>query len=347
MWLAVIAVLIGLAILVWSADVFIDGATALATKFNVPGFLIGVLILGIGTSAPEMVVSVLAALEGSPDLALGNAYGSNIINIALVLGATVLISPIVIRKDIVKRDLPLLLLITALAAWQLRDGVLSLADGLILLVALVIVLTIQIVQSLGESRSKNKLAVKDQNSLKISPENPSEPSFSIGSVDDKDTGYVEPSLVRGLSSLFIGMLMLVISSRAIVWGAIELATLWGVSELVIGLTVVAIGTSLPELVSSLSAARKGEHDMALGNIIGSNLFNTLAVVGLAAIITPITANPIILSRDVLVMGLITLALFVMCLFAFVSNRKFGRASGFTLLAGFTGYTIWLIQTANV
>lgn len=347
MWLAVIAVLIGLAVLVWSADVFIDGATALATKFSVPGFLIGVLILGIGTSAPEMVVSVLAALEGSPDLALGNAYGSNIINIALVLGATVLISPIVIRKDIVKRDLPLLLLITALAAWQLRDGVLSLADGLILLVALVIVLTIQIIQSLGENRSKHKPAVKDQSSLKSSPEHPSEPPISISSVDSKDTGYVEPSLVRGLSSLFIGMLMLVISSRAIVWGAIELATFWGVSELIIGLTVVAIGTSLPELVSSLSAARKGEHDMALGNIIGSNLFNTLAVVGLAAIITPITANPIILSRDVLVMGLITLALFVMCLFAFVSNRKFGRASGFTLLAGFTGYTIWLIQTANV
>ena len=122
MWLAVIAVLIGLAILVWSADLFVDGVTALAKKFNVPSFLIGVLILGVGTSAPEMVVSVLAALEGSPDLALGNAYGSNIINIALVLGATVLISPIIIRKGIIKRDLPLLVLITMVAAWQLRDG---------------------------------------------------------------------------------------------------------------------------------------------------------------------------------------------------------------------------------
>lgn len=140
MWLAVIAILIGLAILVWSADVFIDGATALAKKFSVPSFLIGVLILGIGTSAPEMVVSVLAAIEGSPELALGNAYGSNIINIALVLGATVLISPIIIRKGIVKRDLPLLLLITATAAWQLRDGVLSQADGIVLLILLVVVL---------------------------------------------------------------------------------------------------------------------------------------------------------------------------------------------------------------
>ena len=136
MWLAALAILIGLAILVWSADVFIDGATALAKKFSVPSFLIGVLILGIGTSAPEMVVSVLAAIEGSPELALGNAYGSNIINIALVLGATVLISPIIIRRGIVKRDLPLLLLITVIAAWQLRDGILSQVDGLILLVLL-------------------------------------------------------------------------------------------------------------------------------------------------------------------------------------------------------------------
>lgn len=150
MWLAVVAILIGLAILVWSADVFIDGATALAKKFSVPSFLIGVLILGVGTSAPEMVVSVLAALEGSPELALGNAYGSNIINIALVLGATVLISPIIIRKGIVKRDLPLLLLITAVAAWQLRDGLLSQADGIVLLLLLVAVLGIQIVLSIRE-----------------------------------------------------------------------------------------------------------------------------------------------------------------------------------------------------
>ena len=156
MWLAIIAILIGLAILVWSADVFIDGATVLAKKFNVPSCLIGVLILGVGTSMPEMVVSVLAALEGSPDLALGNAYGSNIINIALVLGATVIISPIIIRKGIIKRDLPLLILVTALAAWQLRDGVLSLADGISLLIILVIVLGIQIVLSLREGNHEHE-----------------------------------------------------------------------------------------------------------------------------------------------------------------------------------------------
>ena len=326
MWLAVIAILIGLAILVWSADVFIDGATALAKKFRVPSFLIGVLILGIGTSAPEMVVSVLAALDGSPELALGNAYGSNIINIALVLGATVLISPIIIRKGIVKRDLPLLLLVTATAAWQLRDGLLSQADGIVLLLLLVAVLGIQIVMSIREGYHEHEDDVV---------------------IENADLDDVELSIARGLGSLLLGMLMLVLSSRAIVWGAVELATLWGLSELIIGLTIVAVGTSLPELVSSLSAARKGEHDMALGNIIGSNIFNTLAVVGLATIIAPITVSPVILSRDVLAMGLITVLLVALCVFAFVTKRQFGRTSGATLILFFVGYTGWLIQTASM
>ena len=324
MWLAVIAILIGLAILVWSADVFIDGATALAKKFSVPSFLIGVLILGIGTSAPEMVVSVLAALEGSPELALGNAYGSNIINIALVLGATVLISPIIIRKGIVKRDLPLLLLITAIAAWQLRDGILSQVDGLILLVLLIAVLGSQIVLSIREGYHEHE-----------------------EDIDNADSDATEPSVARGLGSLLLGMLMLVISSRAIVWGAVELATLWGLSELIIGLTIVAVGTSLPELVSSLSAARKGEHDMALGNIIGSNVFNTLAVVGLATVIAPISADPVILSRDVMAMGLLTILLVALCVFAFTKKRQFGRTSGATLVLFFVGYTAWLIQSVNI
>ena len=325
MWLAVIAVLIGLAILVWSADIFIDGATALAIKLRMPSFLIGVIILGLGTSAPEMVVSLLAALEGSPELALGNAYGSNIINIALVLGATVLISPILIHKSIIRRDLPILVAITALAAWQLRDGLLSLNDGLMLLVTLVIVLGIQIVLSLRDGNSDNADEIND--------------------VIDAD--HNAPRLMRGLGSLFIGLSMLVASSQAIVWGAVELATFWGLSELIIGLTIVAVGTSLPELVASLSAARKGEHDMALGNIIGSNIFNTLGVVGLAALIAPITANPIILSRDVMVMGVITLLLVVLCLFAFIKKRPFGRTSGATLILFFVGYTLWLMQTANM
>ena len=323
MWLAILAVVVGLAILVWSADVFIDGAVALANKLNVPSFLIGVIILGLGTSAPEMIVSMLAALEGSPELALGNAYGSNIVNIALVLGATVLISPIIIRKSIINRDMPLLLLVTAVAAWQLSDGVLSNTDGIVLIVLLVVVLGIQIILSLREGNHEHEGDTVEE------------------------TAKAEHSMAQGLGRLFLGLLVLILSSRAIVWGAIELATLWGLSELIIGLTIVALGTSLPELVASLSAARKGEHDMALGNIIGSNVFNTLGVVGVAALIAPITPSSIILSRDILAMGLLTLLLFAMCLFAFKTKRAFGRTSGTTLVLFFVGYTVWLIQTVSM
>ena len=329
MWLAVITVLIGLAILVWSADMFIDGATTLANSLGVPSFLIGVVILGLGTSAPEMVVSVLAALEGSPELALGNAYGSNIMNIALVLGTTALISPIIIQKSIVKRDLPLLLVITILAAWQLRDGQLSQSDGIILLLGLAAVLIFQIVMNLRSSRQEDKKIASKNNEHS----------------ENKDRQSA--GIFRGLASLIIGMSILILSSRAIVWGAVELATFWGLSELIIGLTVVAVGTSLPELVASLSAARKGEHDMALGNIIGSNIFNTLGVVGLAALIAPISADPIILTRDVLAMALLTLLLVVLCVFAYLKKRSFGRTSGAILLLFFIGYSILLTQTFNL
>ena len=316
---------------------FIDGATTLANSLGVPSFLIGVVILGLGTSAPEMVVSVLAALEGSPELALGNAYGSNIMNIALVLGTTALISPIIIHKSIVKRDLPLLLVITLLAAWQLRDGQLSQSDGITLLLGLGVVLIFQIVMNLRSSRQEDK---------KIGSKN-NEHNEEHNEEHSENKDRQSAGIFRGLASLIIGMSILILSSRAIVWGAVELATFWGLSELIIGLTVVAVGTSLPELVASLSAARKGEHDMALGNIIGSNIFNTLGVVGLAALIAPISADPIILTRDVLAMALMTLLLVVLCVFAYIKKRSFGRTSGAILLLFFIGYSILLTQTFNL
>ncbi|TXD96938.1 calcium/sodium antiporter [Psychrobacter frigidicola] len=343
MGLAALAVLIGLVVLVWSAGIFIGGATILAKKLRVPSFLIGLIILGLGSSAPEMVVSVMAALQGSPELALGNAYGSNIINIALVLGATAIISPIIIHKSIVKRELPILVLVTALAAWQLRDGLLSQTDGALLLGGLVVVLGIQIMLSLCE----NSLEHKNNESESDLVKNDVVIDTHYDSKDSKVQAATETSLANGMGSLFIGMFMLILSSQAIVWGAVELATLWGLSELIIGLTIVSIGTSLPELVASLAAARRGEHDMALGNIIGSNIFNTLGVVGLAALIAPITANPMILSRDILMIGVLTLLLFVLCIFAFLSKRRFGRASGIVLVLCFVGYTLWLMQTINL
>jgi len=287
MALAIIAVIIGLAVLVWSADTFIDGATSLAVRFNMPSFLIGVVILGIGTSAPELVVSALAAVAGSPDLALGNAYGSNIINITLVLGVTALISPILIRANVIRHDLILLLAVTALAAFQLLDGNLSMTDGIVLIASLIGVLLIQIFLSLRNNTAADVDAPKDIN------------------------------IAKALATLTLGLVLLIVSSRSIVWGAVELATLWGMSELLIGLTIVAIGTSLPELVASVAAARRGEHDMALGNVIGSNLFNTLGVVGVATVISPIkNIAPEILSRDVLMMAGVTLLLFVLAIIAY-------------------------------
>ena len=316
MALAIIAVIIGLAVLVWSADTFIDGATSLAVRFNMPSFLIGVVILGIGTSAPELVVSALAAVAGSPDLALGNAYGSNIINITLVLGVTALISPILIRANVIRHDLILLLAVTALAAFQLLDGNLSRTDGIVLIASLIGVLLIQIFLSLRNNTAADVDAPKDIN------------------------------IAKALATLTLGLVLLIVSSRSIVWGAVELATLWGMSELLIGLTIVAIGTSLPELVASVAAARRGEHDMALGNVIGSNLFNTLGVVGVATVISPIkNIAPEILSRDVLMMAGVTLLLFVLAIIAYNRQGEMKRGSGLVLILTFIGYSAWLGTSA--
>ena len=319
---AILAVVAGLAALVWSAERFIEGAAATARHFGMSPLLIGMVIVGFGTSAPEMVVSVLAAVDGSPGIALGNAYGSNITNIALILGITALISPIAVQPQIVRRELPILLLVTVLAAWQLADGELSLADGAVLLLVLAAVLTWTVFNSL---RGKDNIVVDVADELA----NPAS----------------QPSLGYSLFWLVLGLLVLVASSRLLVWGAVTIAQSLGVSDLLIGLTVVAIGTSLPELASSVMAARKGEHDIALGNVIGSNLFNTLAVVGLAAVIHPMPVAAEVLSRDVLVMGLLTVLLF-----AFAWSRKghggrINRFEGGVLLAGYIGYTVYLLQTA--
>ena len=333
MLLATIAVIIGLAVLVWSADTFIEGATILAVKLNMPSFLIGVLILGVGTSAPEMLVSVLSALAGSPGIALGNAYGSNIINIALVLGATALISPILIRGAVVKQDLPLLLLVTAIAAWQRFDGYLDRTDGIVLLLSLLAVLSIQIFLSLRQQK---------QDKQKAAANKPLDDVLAEEGIDVDPT----TSTAKAIFTLIVGLVLLIASSRSIVWGAVELATLWGLSELVVGLTIVAIGTSLPELVASVVAARRGEDDMALGNIVGSNLFNTLGVVGLAAVISPMSVDTDILSRDLPVMLAITALLFVLCVLAYLRKGYLQRMGGILLLLSFISYTLWLIYTLS-
>lgn len=317
---AVIAVILGLVLLVWSADKFIDGASATASHFGMPPLLVGMVIVGFGTSAPEIVVSVMAAIDGNPGLALGNAYGSNIANIALILGVTVLIQPIMVHSAVVRKELPLLLLVTGICIFQIFDGVLSRNDAVIMLLMLVLYMGWTIWQGMRNQ------------------------SDVLSHEFDHQLQEKEVPLKTSIFQLIFGLIVLVISSRLLVWGAVEIAQAFGVSELIIGLTVVAVGTSLPELASSIAAARKGELDIAIGNVIGSNMFNTLAVVGLAGVINPTIVPPEVLQRDMVVMGTLTLSLLLFTL-SFKGQGRIGRVKGSIWLFSFVAYTCYLINTA--
>ena len=312
-----LAVLFGLILLVWSADRFVDGSASAARHFGMPPLLIGMVIVGFGTSAPEMLVSALAAMQNTPGIALGNAYGSNITNIALILGITALISPIAVHSQVLRKELPILTVVTLLAAYQLWDGRLTRFDALVLLGVFAGVMAWTIVQ--GMRKKTDALGQEMEAEL---------------------TGQTMP-MNRALLWVVVGLLLLIASSRILVWGAVEIAHGFGVSDLIIGLTIVAVGTSLPELASSVIAARKGEHDIALGNILGSNLFNTLAVVGIAGVIRPMSVAPEVLSRDMLVMGALTLALFIIG-FGFRDPGRINRSEGALLLACYVGYTAYLV-----
>lgn len=322
MLLAGLAIAIGLPVLLWSAGKFVDGAASIANHFGVSPLLIGMLIIGFGTSAPEIIVSIFAALKGSAGIALGNAYGSNIANIMLILGLTALISPIAVRSDIIKKELPILLGITFFAVWQVLDGTVSSDDAFSLLGLFVLLISWSIWH--GMQGDKDVLA--------------EEYSDEINATE----GTVKTHLIW----LITGLLLLVASSRMLVWGAVEVATFFGVSDTIIGLTVIAIGTSLPELASSLIAVRKGEHDLALGNVIGSNMFNTLAVVGIAGTIQPMSVAADFLYRDVLVMVVATIALFLFCI-GIKRQGRLNRLEGAAFLAAYIAYTYWLITVAFI
>lgn len=321
MLLSLLAIVAGLALLVWSADRFVDGSAVTARHLGMPPLLIGMVVVGFGTSAPEMVVSALAALQGNPGIALGNAYGSNITNIGLILGLTALLSPITVHSQVLRRELPVLLGITVLAGWLLRDSQLTRLDATILLLVFAVMMGLSVWQGMQKNRDALGMEVAHELVERDMP------------------------LPRAVTWMLVGLLLLILSSRLLVWGAVEIATMLGVSDLIIGLTIVAIGTSLPELASSLIAVRKGEHDIALGNVIGSNFFNTLAVVGIAAAINPLDVDPIVFTRDLGVMTGITLLLFF---FAWNLGRKpshIRRMEGAVLLTVFVGYTGYLAATA--
>jgi cation:H+ antiporter len=320
MLLPSLAILAGLALLVWSADRFVEGASATATHYAVPPLLVGMLIVGFGTSAPEMVVSTLAASQGNPGLALGNAWGSNIVNIALILGVTALISPIIVHSMILRKELPILAAVTALSAYLVWDGEISRLDAWVLLAVFGALVTWSIME--GMRSSDDALAVETATEMKA---------------------HAMP-LKRALVWLGVGLLVLIASSRLLVWGAVSIAQTLGVSDLIIGLTVVAVGTSLPELASCVAAVRKGEHDIALGNVLGSNLFNTLAVVGIAGAISPIQIEAASISRDLSVMAGLTLLLFVMSWGFRGRPGRINRWEAGALLAAYLGYVGWLLST---
>ncbi|WP_339845532.1 calcium/sodium antiporter [uncultured Halopseudomonas sp.] len=324
MLLALLAVVAGLILLVWSADKFVDGASATATHAGMPPLLIGMLIIGFGTSAPEMVVSALAASQGNPGLALGNAYGSNITNIALIIGLVAIISPISVHSQVVRKELPILLVVTLLGGYQLIDGSLSRNDAWVLLGAFFLLMGWSIVEGM---RGKADTLASDY---------------------DTELKSNAMPLRLALIWLVVGLVLLIISSRVLVWGAVYIAQSLGVSDLIIGLTVVAIGTSLPELASALAAIRKNEHDLALGNVIGSGLFNTLAVVGIAAGIMPLAVESVVLYRDWVVMFALTVALLLMAMTRKKHEGRINRLEGVGLVTayvGYTGYLAWTIISA--
>lgn len=319
MLLPILAIVFGLILLVWSADRFVDGASSTARHFGMPPLLIGMVVVGFGTSAPEMLVSALAASQGNPGIALGNAYGSNITNIALILGVTALISPIAVHSQVLRKELPILMAVTVLAAWQIWDGELTRLDALVLVAVFASLMGWTIRQSLHQPT--------DALAKEVAQEQPTEPM----------------PLKRALMWLGVGLVLLIVSSRILVWGAISIAQSLGVSDLIIGLTIVAVGTSLPEFASSIIAARKGEHDIAIGNIIGSNLFNTLAVVGIAGLIGPLAVGPEVFSRDIMVMAGLTLLLFVFG-YGLRGPGRINRLEGGALLAAYMVYTGYLVST---
>ena len=312
------SIVFGFALLVWSADRFVDGAASTAKHLGMPSLLIGILIVGFGTSAPEMVVSAIAAYEGNPGLALGNAIGSNIVNIALILGITAIVAPIAVNSKIVKKEIPLLLLIVLFTGYLLLDNTLTLFEGVILLAgffALVLWSVFAAFRSRGDS-------FEDQMDIELNED--------------------IMSLKVGIMWLVFGLILLIASSRLLVWGAVGVANSFGVSDLIIGLTIVALGTSLPELAASVMAARKGEHDIAIGNVVGSNMFNLLAVIGIAVIIAPMNNIPLeVLQRDWTIMLLLTIALFVMAYGFKGRDGRINRVEGTILILCYVAYNTYL------
>ncbi|OUR59909.1 calcium/sodium antiporter [Colwellia sp. 39_35_sub15_T18] len=319
--------LVALTALVWSADKFVFGASSLARNLGVSPMIIGLTIVAMGSSAPEMMVAAAASLQGNPDTAIGNAIGSNITNLALVLGFTVLVKPLVVSSSTIKQELPLLLLLTLLAYWMLSDDFFSFPEGIALMVSFFGFISILLIKALKQ-RKNNSL--DDQMIIEAEQDLPE-----------------ATSTTKSILWLLVGITLLVLSAHYLVDSATFIAKAYGISDLVIGLTVIAIGTSLPELAASIASILKKEDDLAMGNIVGSNIFNILAVLPFAGIIAPGSINPEASLRDAPVMLAITGLLFILCFSRKSGYFRLTRAKGALLLTCFIAYQVLLFSQTTI
>ncbi len=316
MLLPIFAIVISLALLAISADKFVDGASSIAFRFGISPLLIGLTIVSFGTSAPEIMIAVMSATADNPGIAIGNALGSNIANIALILGIASLFIPLPVASTVLKRELPLLLAAVLFSCALLIDLHLSVADGIALIVTLLLCLVWLVYQ--GKTV----------------------PDDIIGE-EIKDNVESQPATNNALFITVAALVVLLISSKALVWGAVEIARAANVSELMIGLSIVAVGTSLPELAATLACVMRKEYDLAIGNVVGSNLFNALAVLGIVALLSPGDVDIMVRNRDAVVQIGLTIALLVFCIGLRGKDGRINRLEGLAFVAAFVAYQ-WLI-----
>lgn len=313
----VFEVIVGLLALIWGADRFVHGAAATARNLGVPPLLIGLTIVALATSAPEILVSLVASLRGEPDLAIGNAIGSNIANIGLVLGVVAILRPVELKSATLRREMPALLAVSLLTVSLFLDSYLSRVDGLVLLTGLIIVM-------IWLTRLGLRSSSSDPLQAEFDAEIPKHMSMKVA-----------------VFWLLVGIGTLLFGAELMVDGAVEIAKALGVSEVVIGITMVALFTSLPELAVSSVAAFRGEYGLAIGNIVGSNIFNLLAVIGVAATIHPAVLHPSVLSLHIFVMVAFTLVLFAMT-YEYEGRGQITRFEGFALIAAYLAYQAYVI-----
>ena len=316
--LPVLAIVISLALLAISADKFVDGASSVAKHLGISPLLIGLTIVSFGTSAPEILIAVMSAGSGSSEIAIGNAIGSNIANIALILGAASLFTPIPVASEVLRREIPLLFAVVLFSTALILDLHLSRIDGIAAIVTLMICLGWLVWQ--GNSRPDDSIGVEFEDNIN---ENINIKTSSIITV--------------------IALIVLLISAKVLVWGAVEIARAANVSELMIGLSIVAVGTSLPELAATIACILRREYGLAIGNVVGSNLFNALAVVGVVALLAPGDLDIMVRNRDAIVHIALTVCLVIFCV-GYKREGRINRVEGFLLLTAFIAYQWFLYST---